>query len=385
MLLLRLVFRNAFRHRLRSVLTILGVTIALLAFGLLRTVLDAWHAGVSASSANRLVTRNAISLIQPLPYAYKGRIRQVSGVDIVAAGNWFGGIYLDEKNFFANFAVEADDFFRLYPELLVSPAEEKAFTADRKGAVIGRKLADRFHWRIGDTVTLRGTIFPGDWPLTIRAIYRGARPDTDETVLYLHWAYLDETMKKRAPSRAGQTGFFMISIVDATRAAEISKSIDALFVNSQAETLTETERAFQLGFLAMSETILLAVTTVSYLVICIILAVAANTMAMSARERLGEFAALKTLGFQGPALGLMLLAESLLLSLSGAGSGMALLPPLARAFAGSLAQYFPVFLVSRQTIVLGFAFGLLVGVCAAIVPAWRVSSVRIAEAFRRVG
>ena len=121
MLLLRLILKNAFRHRLRSVLTIVGITVALLAFGLLRTVLDAWHAGVEASSANRLVTRNAVSLTQPLPYAYKGRIRQVTGVDIVAAGSWFGGVYLDEKNFFANFAIEADDFFRLYPELLVSP------------------------------------------------------------------------------------------------------------------------------------------------------------------------------------------------------------------------------------------------------------------------
>lgn len=385
MLLLKLVLRNAFRHRLRSVLTILGVTIALLAFGLMRTVLDAWHAGVSASSANRLVTRNAISLTQPLPYAYKGRIRQVTGVSVVAAGNWFGGVYLDEKNFFANFAVEADDFFRLYPELLVSPAEEKAFVSDRKGAIIGRKLADRFHWRIGDTVTLRGTIFPGDWPLTIRAVYKGARPDTDETVLYLHWAYLDETMKKRAPSRAGQTGFFMIGIDDATRAAEISKNIDALFINSQAETLTETERAFQLGFVSMSEAILMAITAVSYVVILIILAVAANTMAMSARERTGEFAVLKTLGFGSPTIGFMLLGESLILSLSGSLLAMALLPPLADAFAKNLAQYFPIFFVTRQTIVLGFVFGALVGICAALVPALRVGSVRIAEAFRRIG
>ncbi|MFP5258142.1 MAG: ABC transporter permease [Acidobacteriota bacterium] len=385
MLLLRLILKNAFRHRLRSVLTIVGITVALLAFGLLRTVLDAWYAGVSASSANRLVTRNAISITQPLPYAYKGRIRQVSGVEIVAAGSWFGGVYLDEKNFFANFAIEADDFFKLYPELLVSPEDQKAFLADRKGAIIGRKLADRFHWRMGDTVTLRGTIYPGQWPLTIRAIYKGARPDTDETVLYLHWSYLDETMKKRAPDRGGQAGFFMIGIRDATRAAEISKEIDALFVNSQAETLTETERAFQLGFVSMSEAILLAITAVSYVVILIILAVAANTMAMSARERLGEFAVLKTLGFQGPTLAGMLLAESLILSMSGATLAMALLPPLAHGFATGLAQYFPIFVVSRQTVVLGFTFGLLVGVLAAVVPAQRVATVRIADAFRRIG
>jgi putative ABC transport system permease protein len=385
MLRIRLILKNAFRHRLRAVLTIAGVTIALVAFGLLRTVLDAWHAGVSASSANRLVTRNAVSMTQPLPFSYKGRIRQVTGVTAVAAGNWFGGVYLDEKNFFATFAVEAEAMFTLYPELLVTPAEEKAFLTDRKGALIGRKLAERFHWRLGDTVTLRGTIFPGQWPLTIRAIYKGTRPDTDETVLYLHWSYLDETMKQRSPRRAGQVGFFMIGIADATQAAEISKEIDSLFINSQAETLTETERAFQLGFVSMSEAILMAITAVSYVVILIILAVAANTMAMSARERLSEFAVLKTLGFRGPALGLMLLGESMILSLSGAGLAMALLPPLADGFARNLAQYFPIFVVSRTTIVMSLGFGLLVGVCAAVVPAIRVGSIRIAEAFRRIG
>ena len=385
MLLLKLILKNAFRHRLRSILTIVGVAVALLAFGLMRTVLDAWNAGSSAAAANRLVTRNAVSLAQPLPYPYKERIRRTSGADVVIAGNWFSGVYKDKKNFFANLAVESDGFFRLYPEIQVTPAERKAFVTDRKGAIIGRKLAERFHWRVGDTITLRGTLFPGDWPLTIRGIYTGGRPDTNESVLYFQWAYLNETMKQRSPSRAGQAGFFIIGIADPNRAAEVSKTIDALFVNSQAETLTETERAFQLGFLSMSETILLAVKMVSFMIILIMLGVAANTMTMSARERLGEFAALKTLGFRGRPLGLMLLAESLLLSLTGAALGMAMLPPLARAFGASLAQYFPVFLVSPQTIALVFAFGLLVGVCAAIVPAWRVSSVRIAEAFRRIG
>ena len=385
MLLVRLILKNAFRHRLRSILTIVGVAVALLAFGLLRTVLDAWHAGVSAASANRLVTRNAVSMTQTLPYAYKSRIRQVAGISVLGAGDWFGGIYLDEKNFFANFAVEAEELLRLYPELLVTPAEAKAFLTDRKGAVIGRKLADRFHWRIGDTVTLRGTIYPGQWPMTIRAIYKGARPDTDETVLYFHWAYLDETMKKRSPARAGQTGFFMIAIDDATRAAEISKEIDALFVNSQAETLTETERAFQLGFVSMSEAILLAITAVSYVVILIILAVAANTMAMSARERMGEFAVLKTLGFRSPTLAGMLLCESLILSVAGSVLAMTALPPLARVLTTSLAQYFPIFFVSKTTIVMGLSFGVAVGVLAAAVPAARMGSVRIADAFRRIG
>jgi putative ABC transport system permease protein len=385
MLLVKFVLKNAFRHRLRAVLTILGVAVALLAFGLLRTVLDAWNVGVAASSANRLVTRNAISMTQPLPYAYKTRIRQVAGVSVVAAGNWFGGIYLDEKNFFASFAVEAEDFFTLYPEVVVPPEQAKAFVMDRKGAIIGAKLAERFHWRLGDTITLRGTIFPGQWPLTIRAIYTAGRPEIDESTLYFHWTYLDETMKKTTPRRAGQVGFFMIGIKEASQAAEISKAVDERFVNSQAETLTETEKAFQLGFVSMSSAILIAIEAVSYVVICIVLAVAANTMAMAARERAGEFATLKTLGFPGSTLSLMLLGESLLLSLTGAALGMGCIKPLTDAFAKTLAQYFPVFAASRETIVLGFVFGALVGVLAAAVPAWRVRSQGIAAAFRRIG
>ena len=384
MLLLRLILLNAFRHRLRAILTIVGIAVALTAFGLLRTVLDAWHAGVEASSANRLVTRNAVSLTQPLPYAYKGRVRQVTGVDIVAAGNWFGGVYLDEKNFFPNFVVEADDFFRLYPELIVSPEEQKAFLTDRKGAIIGRKLADRFHWRIGDTVTLRGTIFPGQWPMTIRAIYKGARPDTDETVLYLHWSYVDEVMKKTTPRRAGQTGFFMIGIGDATKAAEISKDIDALFRNSQAETLTETEKAFQLGFISMTGAIVIAIQLVSFVVIIIIMAVVANTMAMTARERIGEYAVFKTLGFRGYHISGLILGESLVITMTGCVLGIALTFPAASAFGSALSNYFPIFNVAPSTVWLDLLAALLVALVAAIFPAWQATTISIAEGLRRI-
>ena len=385
MLLFRLILKNAFRHRLRALLTILGVAVALLAFGLLRTVLDAWNSGVAASSANRLVTRNAISMTQSLPYAYRMRIRQVTGVETVAAGSWFGGIYIDEKHFFANLAIEAEDFFTLYPEIVTSPEEARAFVQDRKGALVGVRLAERFHWKPGDTITLRGTIYPGQWPMTIRAVYRAARPGIDESTLYLHWSYLDETLKKNMPHRAGQVGFFMIGIADPSQAAAVSKAIDALFVNSQAETLTETEKAFQLGFVAMSSAILLAVEAVSYVVILIILAVAANTMAMAARERSGEFAVLKTLGFRGGTLSLMLLGESMILSMAGALLGVASLAPATALVARTLSQYFPIFAVSRETMLLGLGFGVLVGVLAAIVPAWRVRTVGIASAFRRIG
>jgi len=385
MFLIRLTFKNAFRHTLRSFLTILGITVALLAFGLLRTVMDAWHIGVEASSATRLVTRNAVSLIVPLPLSYRERIRGVPGITHVSYGNWFGGIYIDEKNFFANFVVEPESYLALYPEILIDPAQKNDFLRDRKGAIAGRKLAERFNWKIGDTITLKGTIYPGQWEMVIRGIYDGARPDTDLTTLLFQFDYVDETMKKTSPSRSGQVGFFMLGIADPDLAGEISRAVDDTFKNSQAETLTETEKAFQLGFVAMSEAILMAINLVSYVVILIILAVAANTMAMSVRERTAEFAVMKTLGFKGPAIAALVLGESIILSLTGTAVALALTDPLAQAFGSTLSQYFPVFAVSRQTILIGLGAGVFVGVAAAALPAWRVWSTPIAESFRRIG
>ena len=386
MLLVKLAIKNAFRHKLRSFLTILGVMVAILAFGLLSTVIDAWHAGVESSSANRLVTRNAISLVFSLPLAYKEKIRAVPGVTQVCQGNWFGGIYIDEKNFFANFAYEPQTLLELYPEFVIDDAGQKAaFLRDRKGCLIGAKLAKRFGWKVGDNITLRGTIFPGDWEMTVRAIYRGARSNTDETQLFFHWAYLDETMRLNYPQRAGQVGFYLVGISDANRAADIAKAIDAQFANSLAETLTETEKAFQMGFVSMSEAIILAVRLVSFVVVLIILAVSANTMAMSARERTGEYAVLKTLGFRAPTVALLIAGEALVISLAGAGLGILLTGPCARAFGTFMTDFFPVFQVSDRTILSGMIAGLSVGILSGIYPAWYAARVRIAVALRKVG
>jgi putative ABC transport system permease protein len=184
MLFLKILFRNAFRNRLRTGLTILGMTIAILAFGLLRTVVSAWYAGVEASSDTRLITRNSISLIFPLPLAYKEKIRQVDGVKNLSFGNWFGGIYIDEKNFFANFAVEPRSYLELYPEYVVAPKEKEAFLEDQRGFIAGRKLAQRYGWKIGDMVTLKGTIFLGDWDFVMRATYQGRDENVDETQFF---------------------------------------------------------------------------------------------------------------------------------------------------------------------------------------------------------
>lgn len=385
MLRINILVRNAFHNRLRSGLTILGIAVAILAFGLLRTVISAWYAGVDAASASRLVTRNAISIIFPLPINYAEKIRQIEGVKTVSWGNWFGGIYIDEKNFFANFCVDPRTYLEIYPEFILNTAEKKAFLADRKGFIAGRKLAARFGWKIGDTVTLKGTIFPGNWDFVMRGTYRGRDETIDESQFFFQWDYLNETVKQIAPSRADQVGFYMISVKRPDLSSEVALAIDRSFKNSLAETLTETEKAFNQGFIAMTGAIVTAIQMVSFVVILIILLVVANTMAMTTRERIGDYAIMKTLGFGGGSIAGMIFGEALVISLTGCLAGMALTFPAAKAFGHTLSAYFPIFLVSDETIWFDLLFAFLIAFFAAIIPARHAIRVGIADGLRRIG
>jgi putative ABC transport system permease protein len=383
--LLRLLFRNVLRHKLRTGLTLCGICVAILSFGLLRTVISAWYAGVEASSANRLITRNAISLIFPLPLSYLERIRGVEGVKTVSYGNWFGGIYIEEKNFFANLAVEPKTYLDLYPEYHLPEDQEQNFLRDRKACIVGRKLAKRFGWKVGDLITLRGTIFPGNWEFVLRGIYSGRDSRVDESQFFFHWDYLNESLKKRRSLMADQVGIYILSVRNPELAAETAVRVDRVFKNSYAETLTETEKAFQLGFVALTEAILLVIQLVSFVVIVIIMAVAANSMSMSVRERLGEYAVFKTLGFGGAYLGSMILAESLLIAALGGAGGILLTFPAAKTFLHYLGDYFPVFLVTKETVLFQGLAALAVGMVAAVLPAWRAVRVPIVQALGRIG
>lgn len=385
MIVLRILLRNALRHPLRSGLTVLAVAIAILAFGLLRTVIDAWYAGVQASSAARLITRNAISLVMPLPLSYAPRIRQVDGVGRVSWGTWFGGVYQDEKNFFPSFAVEPDGYLDLYPEMVLTAAELAAFRRERSACVVGRKTAARFGWKLGQTITLRGTIYPGDWQLTIRGIFRGRDRTADESPLLFHWEYLNEGIRRTMPGAADTVGWYLVGVEDPGRAPEVALAIDGTFRNSLAETLTETEKAFNLGFISMTGAIITVIRLVSLAVIVIIMVVAANTMAMTARERTREYATLKALGFDGFRIGGLVWGESLVLAAAGGALGMALTYPAADYFVLRLGQFFPVFHVSRQTLLLDVAAVAAVGVAAAVIPTWRAARVNVAEGFRHLG
>jgi putative ABC transport system permease protein len=385
MYILKLLLRNAFRHKLRTALTILGITIAILSFGLLRTFINAWYSGVEASSASRLVTRNATSLIFPLPLAYKDKIRQVDGVKQISWGDWFGGIYIEEKNFFANYAVEAKSYIDLYSEYILPQDQKEAFFRDRRGCFAGRKLVERFHWKIGDIITLKGTIFSGNWEFVLRGVYHGKNENADETVFFFHWDYLNEVLKKRGSIFADQVGFYMIGVKDPSRAADVAEAIDKTFKNSLAETLTETEKAFVLSFISMSDAIIVAIQLVSFVVIVIIFAVAANTMAMTARERIGEYAIFKTLGYRGWRITGMIIGESLLITMIGCLLGIALMPPTTAVFRQLLGAYFPGFTVKMETIYMALGAAILVGLCAAIIPTWRAVNIRIADGLRRIG
>ncbi|MFT3736601.1 MAG: ABC transporter permease [Rhodocyclaceae bacterium] len=383
-LILRFAIRNPLRHRLRTTLTLAGIVVAVLAFGLLRTVVSAWYAGADAASDKRLVSRSAISLTFTLPLSYAERMRGVEGVQEISWANWFGGVYIEPKNFFPQFAVDANSYFRLYPEFVIAPEQLEAFKRDRRGAIVGRKLANRYGWKIGDVVPLRGTIIAGNYEFIIRGIYDGARSSTDQNQFFFQWDYLNERINQLFPKRGNQIGVFIIGLRDGRDAAAVSRRVDTEFKNSLAETLTETEKAFQLSFVAMTGTIVEAIKLVSYVIILIIMAVMANTMSMSARERTREYATLKALGFRPWLVSLLVYAESLTLALVAGGLAVLATGPVARWVGSGLDNIFPVFNVSPATVQQQWLAAVLIGFIAASLPALRAAKVKVVEGLRQV-
>lgn len=385
MFVFRLLLRNAFRHRLRTALTIVGLVVAVCAFGLLRTLIDAWYAGVQASSSTRLVTRSAVSLTFPLPLSYAQRLKGVDGVTTISWASWFGGVYQTERNFFPQFAVEPASYLKLYPEYRLSAEEKEAFLRDRRGAIVGRKLANTYGWKLGDQIPIRGTIYSGTWTFTLRGIWDGAEERTDESQMLFHWQYVNEVLRKKYGSRADFVGVYVLGIDQPHNAALISQRVDEQFRNSTLETLTETETAFQLGFVSMSETILAAIEAVSYIIIVIIMVVMANTMTMTARERMAEYATLKALGFPPGFVVRLLFGESLLIALIGGALGVALTFPAVQLIGETLGSFLPSYRVQPVTVLLQAGAAAAVGLVAAAWPAWRMGRIDIVQGLRHVG
>jgi putative ABC transport system permease protein len=386
MKVIKLIIKNSLRHKLRTALTILGIAIAVLAFGILRTVVTSWNEAVQASSPNRLITRQAVSFIFPLPYAYKEKITNVTGVDKVTFMAWFQGVYKDKNQFFGRIAVDHETAFDVYDELQVQKEQLEAFKRERNACIIGNELAKMYNLKLGDIMTLDGDIYPGRWDFVIRGIYTAKFKYTDPTGMYFRWDYIDERMKLDSPERAGEVGWYVVKLKDPNKTAEVSKQIDALFKNSPAETKTESERAFTENFMASFKALFTAMNFMSFAIVGIIMLVLGNTMIMSARERTREYAVLKTLGFSAWHLVGLIMGESLLISALGGAVGLGITIPIIIGFEQVIPKnFFPVFELSNITIILAAASAILVGVVSSIFPIQRALGTKIVDGFRFVG
>jgi len=386
MRILKLIIKNSLRHKLRTFLTILGISIAVFAFGLLRTVVTAWNAGVEASAANRLITRQAVSFIFPLPLAYRDQISNIPGVDEVTYANWFQGVYIDKSQFFARLAVDAETIFDVYPEFLVSDEEYQTFLKERNSCIIGQDIAKQYNLKTGDLMTIEGDIYPGDWQFVVRGIYKPRDKTTDATQMLFHWDYLNERMIEMGSGRTNEVGWYIVKISDPDKSAEISEQIDGLFKNSRAETKTESERAFQQGFVAASSAILTSINVISFVIIGIIMLVLGNTMIMSARERTREYAVFKTIGFSAKHMVGLILGESLFISALGAGLGLFLSFPIVEGVSQAIPKgMFPVFELEPITLIFAVSAAILIGVAASIFPIMKALRTNIVDGLRFIG
>ncbi|MCP4634355.1 MAG: FtsX-like permease family protein [candidate division Zixibacteria bacterium] len=366
-------------------LTIFGLAIAIMAYCIITTIINSYYASADIAPPDRLVTRSSVSIIFDLPLAYKNKIEKVPGVLSVTYANWFGGIYKnDPKNFFANFAVSPENFLEMYTEYIIPPEQKDMYLKEKNSCLVGQKLADRFGWKIGDPIVLTGQIFPGDWEFVLRAIFKGREPGVDENAMFFRWDYFDEELKKTTPGMAGGVGWYVIKIDNPDNAAAISAEIDRLFENSAAETMTETEKSFTLSFIAMMDSIIIGLRIMSYLIIGIILLILGNTMAMSARERISEYALLKTLGFRpGHLLGLIF-GESLTIAIVGGVIGIIMTFPVVETMAQLMQGFIPSTEVKNSTIVLSIIFVVSIGMIASLFPIYRATKLSIVEGLRKI-
>lgn len=378
MTLTRLVWANLRRNKKRTILTMLSVTVAFFLFGTLRSVVTTLNKAAEVGSEGRLIVSSASGITFQLPQAHANRLQSVEGVKSVSWANWFGGYYQDPNDFFAQFAIKADTYLGMYPEVRVTAGSLDDFMRERTGAVVGAGLLKKYGWQLGQRIILKGTFTPGDWEFNIRAVYEPSEPAFGDELMFFHYEYLYE-------KTGGQItpGWFVLELNRPDRAAEIAAGIDAQFKNSVAPTKTETERAWNAGFVTMWGNIGFLVRAIGTAVFFAILFVAANTMMMAVRERIGEIAVLKTLGFgNGTVFGLVL-AESVLITVLGGAIGL-LLARMAFMGRNPLNAFFPGFGVTGATIALGMGLALALGVVSGAIPATQSARLSVVSALRRV-
>lgn len=380
---LSLIFKSARRSKRRTALTALSVAIAVFLFASLRAVLDGFNAAAEGSSSTRIVTIRSTSLIFPMPTSHANVMRNTTGVRDLTWANWFGGIYKDPANFFAQFAIEPESYLRMYPEILLTPEEKQAFLDDRTGCIVGDGLARTYGFKIGDRVVLQpGIPIYGsqDFTFTVRGIYRAGGTAVDNQSMLFHWKYADERSIEK-----GLVGWFVLEIDNPEKAAQISSAIDQQFTNTLYETKTDTEQQFASSFASMFGNLNLLLGSIAFAVIVTTLFVAANTMAMSVRERTTEIAVMRTLGFPSQVIFFFIAGEGLLISLLGGllGAGLAVLVVNGERL-GISGGFVPVFGVSTSNALTGVGISLIIGVVAGLVPATLASRLKIVDALRRV-
>jgi putative ABC transport system permease protein len=379
---LPLLWSNLQRKRLRTWLTFASIMVAFLLFGILQTMRMALTGGADLAGADRLVTIHKISLIQSLPESYLNRVRGLDGVRVASSHDWFGGVYQEDRNQIVAIAVDQPTFFEVYSEYTLPEEQKQAWLAERTGAIVGPTLAERFGWKVGDTIPVRSNIFTNSdgtqvWEMKIMGIYQATNGDTQ--TLYFHHEYLDES---RSFGR-DQIGWIVIRVDDPNQSAEIARRVDALFANSSTETKTSTEKAFAQGWANQMGNIGAIVTAVASAVFFTMLLVIANTMGQSVRERTNELAVMKTLGFSSFAVTTMVLGEALLLTLLGAAVGLGLAYFAATGLAQLMQQYLPAIGMPAETFAIGLAIALLLGAIASALPSMQAWQLRIVDALRR--
>jgi putative ABC transport system permease protein len=377
---LPLLFANLFRRKIRTSLTIGSFAVALFLLGLLIAVRGAFRQGIDVAQADRLIITNKTSMIQPLPVSSHDKIARVAGVRTFTYANWFGGVYQDPKNFFAQFAIDVASWPSVYDEFVVSPEEWEAFRKDRQGAVAGKVTAQRFGWKIGDRIPIKGGGYPGDWEFNLRGIYTGRKPNDDLTQFWFHWDYFNEKTRNEA---GDYVGWYVLRLEKGASPAAVGKAIDETFQNSAFETRTQSESAFMQGVMTQFGNISLLMMAIGGVVFFTLLLVTGNTMAMSVRERTGELAVLKTVGFTDGFVIALVLVETLLVAAIGAGLGL-VLAKLLSARGDPTNGMLPGFYIPLPGLLAGFALALLTGLLAGLVPAWSAGRLKVVEALRRV-
>lgn len=378
----RLILANLLRKKVRLLLTVGSFAVALFLFAFLGVVRGAFNRGADVAGADRLVIINRTSIINTIPLSYRDKILRVPGVKYVTHNNWFGGIYKDEKNFFPQFVIDTDNQRQVFPEFMVPDEQWNAFLKDREGAIVGARTMERFHWRIGDRIPIKTTLYGGgSWEFNIVGIYHGKVPQDDETQFWFRWDYFEE----RVPDRLkGQVGWYVLRVGNPDQSPRIAKAIDEQFANSPYETRTETESAFAANWVKQFGNIQFLIVSIGSVVFFTLLLVTGNTMAISVRERTSELAVLKAIGFSDRSVLFFVLGESLMIALAGGLLGLLLavlaIPVLGKALSGML----PRLVLSPALLSFGLATALAVGIVSAILPGIGAMRMRVVNALRRV-